>query len=104
MHYLALFLQDQPSTNQMMGIFAAVAGFYAIFYLFMVAAFMVPSWFIAKKAGFSPWLALLCIFPLTGLVFFYIVAFAEWKVVPAPQQGWSTQPPYPPYPPTPPQS
>ncbi|MGA2651418.1 MAG: hypothetical protein ABSF28_12880 [Terracidiphilus sp.] len=105
MHNLALFLQDQTNTNQMMGIFAALAGFYAIMYLIQAAIFMVPAWFIAKKAGFSPWLSLLCIFPLTGVVFFYIVAFAEWKVVPAPQQAFAPQPPpYPPYPPTPPQS
>jgi hypothetical protein len=105
MHNLALFLQDQTNTNQMMGIFAAVAGFYAIMYLVQAAVFMVPAWFIAKKAGFSPWLALLCIFPLTGVVFFYIIAFADWKVVPAPQQAWAPQPPpYPPYPPAPPQA
>ncbi len=105
MHSLALLLfQNQPDPNQMMGIFAAVAGFYAIFYVIQAAIFMVPAWFIAKKAGFSPWLALLCIFPLTGVVFFYIVAFADWKVVPAPQQAWTPQPPYPPYPPAPPQA
>jgi hypothetical protein len=43
----------------------------------------------------------MCIFPLTGVIFFYIVAFGDWKVVPAPQQAWTpaAYPPQPPYPP-----
>ena len=42
---------------------------------------MVPCWFILKKAGFSPWLSLLCIIPSLGtLVLLYVLAFAEWKV------------------------
>lgn len=108
MNSIALLLQDPAiqttttNTNQMMGLVAAMMGFYAIMYLIQAAIFMVPSWFIAKKAGFSPWLSMLCIFPLTGVVFFYIVAFAEWKVVPAPQQAFTPQPPYRPYPTQPP--
>jgi hypothetical protein len=96
MHNVALLLQSQTTSNQMMGIFAAMLGFYAVVYLIQAAIFMVPAWFIAKKAGFSPWLSILCIFPLTGVVFFYIMAFGDWNVVPAPQQGWTPQPPYPP--------
>ncbi len=56
-----------------------------------IAILMVPFWFILKKAGFSPWLALLCIVPSLGtLVLLYVLAFAEWKVVPAPQNRLST--------------
>jgi len=34
-----------------------------------------------------------------------LLAFADWKVIPAPQAYWQPQPPYPPQPPTfPPQS
>ena len=71
----------------------------------VVAIVMIPCWFILKKAGFSPWLALLCIIPSLGtLVLLYVLAFAEWKVVPAPQPAyWPPQPPYPPQPPLPPQ-
>ena len=110
MHSLAFLLQDQTNTNQVMGFMAAMLGFYAFFYLIQAAIFMVPAWFIAKKAGFSPWLSMLCVFPLTGVVFFYIIAFGEWYWVPAPHMGWTAQPPYPPYssqppyPPTPPQA
>jgi Na+-driven multidrug efflux pump len=88
--------------QQMHGIIAAFVGIYFVFYLLMAIAFMVPTGFIAKKAGLSPWLCLLCIFPLTGLILLYILAFIEWKVIPAPQMGW--QPPYPPQPPFPPQA
>ena len=56
----------------------------ALIYIFLAVAFIVPTWFIAKKAGLSPWLSLLCLFPLTGLILFYVLAFAEWNVIPAP--------------------
>jgi hypothetical protein len=45
---------------------------------------------------------MLCLFPLTGLILFDILASADWKVVPAPSIGaWQlpsfpSQPPYPP--------
>jgi hypothetical protein len=90
-----------PDSQQMGGMIAAFIGIYAIFYLLTAAAFMVPMGFIAKKAGMSPWLCLLCLFPLTGLILLYVLAFAEWKVIPAPQMAF--QPPYPPQPPFPPQ-
>ena len=41
-----------------------------------------------KKAGFTPWLSLLYILPLLGtLVLLYVLAFADWKVVPVQQDG-----------------
>ncbi len=48
----------------------------------------IPFWFICKKAGFSPLLSLLNFVPfgLGTLILVYLLAFAEWKVVPA-QQG-----------------
>jgi flagellar basal body-associated protein FliL len=67
--------------------------------LVCLAIFLIPFWFICKKAGFSPWLTLLNIIPLGNLVLIYVLAFAEWKVAPAPQQAY-----YPPQPPYPPQS
>ena len=100
MHTLAFFLQDQPSQEQMKQIFMAFAAIIPIFILFGIAIVLIPSWFICKKAGFSPWLSLLCIVPTLGtLVLLYILAFADWKVVPAPVQAWLPQPPYPPQPP-----
>jgi len=105
MHTLALLLQDQPDTAAFQHMFVAMMALIPIFILIGIAIMMIPSWFICKKAGFSPWLSLLCLFPSLGtLVLLYILAFADWKVVPAPQMAYMPppyppQPPYPPYPP-----
>jgi hypothetical protein len=69
-----------------------------IFGLICVAVIIIPFWFICKKAGFSPWLALLNLVPLGNLVLLYVLAFAEWKVAPAPPAAWASG--YPPPPPT----
>jgi len=100
MHSLALLLQDQPSPEQAMHIMMAVIPIIIVFAIVGMAIIIVPCWFICKKAGFSPWLALLNIIPMGNLVLLYVLAFAEWKVIPAPVPGWA--PPYPP-PPFPPQ-
>ena len=92
-----------PDTQQLHGIIAAVIGFYLVFFVIIMAAIIIPFWFILKKAGFSPWLSLINLVPTFGtFILLYIVAFAEWKVIPAPQMTW--QPPYPPQPPFPPQA
>ena len=93
----------QGDSQQVGAIIAAMIGVYAVIYLFQAIAFIVPTWFISKKAGLSPWLSLLCLFPLTGLILLYVLAFSEWKVVPAPPPVWQ-QPPYQPQPPYPPQA
>jgi hypothetical protein len=99
MHMLALFLQQNPPDAQTMtGILAMVAGFYLIVFLVVAVPLIIPTWFICKKAGFSPFLSLLIIVPFGGLVLLYVLAFSEWKVAPAPSQiAW--QPPPPPAPP-----
>jgi ABC-type transport system involved in cytochrome c biogenesis permease subunit len=90
---------DQQQVN---GIIAAIAGFYLIFMVVIMTAIIVPFWFILKKAGFSPWLSFINIVPFGTLILLYVLAFAEWKVIPAPQLAWP--PPYPPQPPFPPQA
>jgi hypothetical protein len=84
------------------GMLAAFIGIYLFVIVIAIAVIIVPFWFILKKAGFSPWLALLNIVPFGTLILLYVLAFAEWKVVPAPQMAF--QPPYPPQPPFPPQA
>ncbi len=54
-----------------------VSGLIAVFIFIPVA--IIPYWMIFKKAGFSPWLALLEIIPFVGLVVLYLVGFSEWK-------------------------
>jgi hypothetical protein len=91
-------------TQQMSGMIAAVIAFYFVFILVILTAVIIPSWFICKKAGFSPWLSLLWIVPFGALVLLYVLAFAEWKVVPVQQAAYQPPLPPPPYqPPLPPQ-
>ena len=40
--------------------------------------FVLPFWFICKKAGFTPWLALLNLVPLGTLILVFVLAFADW--------------------------
>jgi hypothetical protein len=42
-----------------------------------------PFWVIFKKAGFQPILSVLMMVPLVNLILLYVVAFSEWKAVPA---------------------
>jgi len=104
MHELALLLQNvDPAMARKIA--ALILTMIPIIILFTIIILVIPFWFICKKAGFSSWLSLLCIIPSLGtLVLLYILAFAQWKVVPAPQLGYMPPPPYPPQPPLPPQA
>jgi hypothetical protein len=73
-----------------------------IFIVICLALVILPMWFICKKAGFSPWLSLLIVVPLGSLILLYVLAFAQWKVVPISQVVIGAPPPYPPIPPQPP--
>ena len=103
MHLVAMLLQENqqlnPETVQRIAmLFLALI---PIILVISIAIVMIPCWFILKKAGFSPWLCLLCLIPSLGtLVLLYVLAFAEWKVMPLPQAAYP--PPYPPPPPQPP--
>ena len=97
---LALFLQQNTlDPEQAQKIALAMMAVMPIFYVVIMAIVIIPFWFICKKSGFSPWLSLLNLIPLGGLILLYVLAFAEWRMTPsvAPQLGY-------PYPPTPPQA
>jgi len=99
MHELAFFLQHQPDPEVVKRMMMLIIPIMLTIYLVVVVIVMVPCWFILKKAGFSPWLSLLCIITSLGtLVLLYVLAFSEWKVAPASQASWPLQPPQPPYP------
>jgi uncharacterized membrane protein YhaH (DUF805 family) len=106
MHSIAMLLQDnQPSPEMIQKMMMAMAVFIPIIFVVTIAIFMVPCWFILKKAGFSPWLSLLCLVPSLGtLVLLYILAFADWKVLPTPTAAYPPPYPPPPQPPYPPQA
>lgn len=103
MHVVALFLQSQPDPEAIRQMAAVVLTVIPLLIVVGLAIVLVPFWFICKKAGFSPWLTLLNVLPFGGIILWYVLAFAEWKVVPAPQPGWQPAP-YPPQPPYPPQA
>ena len=75
--------------------------FFGLFFLMGIVIYIIPFWMIFKKAGFSPWLALLLFIPLANIIILYVLAFSQWKVAPVAQLT-SGYPPtaYPPaYPP-----
>lgn len=99
----ALFLlQNNLSPEQTQQIQHMAMAFMALIPIFIAVGLVLvilPFWFICKKAGLSPWLSLLHIIPFGGLVLCYVLAFADWKVIPAPQAVW--MPPPAPFPPPP---
>ena len=66
-------------------LFSALLTLVPIIGLVFIILFVIPFWMIWKKAGFSPWLSVLMIVPLVSIVMLYVLAFADWKVVPANQ-------------------
>jgi intracellular septation protein A len=91
---LAFLQQQQLDPAQAQKMAMAVLAIMPILCIVGLAIVILPTWFICKKAGFSPWLSLLVIVPFGGLVLLYVLAFAEWKVVPVPQTAYT--PPMPP--------
>jgi hypothetical protein len=77
-------MMDQHSINMMMGMMSV----FGIIALIGAAIYIVPFWFIFKKAGFSPWLCLLLVFPLVNLIMLYVLAFTDWKVVPVAEPAY----------------
>jgi hypothetical protein len=106
MNFLAMILQSTHDTAPGREALLFIVPLVLIVCVIVLAIILVPFWFICKKAGFSPWLTLLNIVPFGGLVLVYVLAFAEWKVVPMAQLapypgGYPPVPPaYPPVPPT----
>ncbi len=96
---LAFLLQQGPSADDIQHMVVAMMAILPLIILICLAIIIIPFWFICKKAGFSPWLSLLNVVPLGNLILIYVLAFAQWKVVPAPQLAYA--PPYPPQPPYP---
>jgi hypothetical protein len=57
--------------------------FFGFFAAVISILLVIPYWFIFKKAGFSPFLALLMVVPLVQIIMLYFLAFSRWNVVPA---------------------
>ena len=48
---------------------------------FMLGLFGVPAARILKRAGFSPWLALLVFVPAINLICLWVFAFVDWPAL-----------------------
>jgi len=96
-------MDPQQQQAQAQEIFRHIGMLMPIFLLFgivIVALYVIPMWKIATKAGLSGPIALLAIIPIVGkLVTLYVLAFSEWRVVPAPPQYGGYPPSYTPPPP-----
>jgi hypothetical protein len=96
MHAALYLLQSQPpDAEAVQKMMLAIMSILPVLILIGLAIIIVPTWFICKKAGFSPWLSFLCLVPTVGLlILLYLLAFAEWPSqragVPA---NWGAQPP-----------
>jgi hypothetical protein len=101
-----MILQSQAEIERAQRMVPAIMAGMFLFGIVAILIVIIPFWFICKKAGMSPWLSLLWIVPLGGPILCYVLAFADWNVVPAPQMSYMPPPPYPPppYPPPPPQA
>lgn len=67
--------------------------------LVFYALLIVPLWIALKKAGLAGPLSLIALIPTLGLIIvLFILAFARWKVVPAPEYAYPPQIPPPGYP------
>jgi hypothetical protein len=60
--------------------------------LIVMIVVLIPYWFIFKKAGFHPALSILLLIPIANFVMLYVLAFSQWKVVPASQFQATPQP------------
>lgn len=96
MHLALFLLQNQPNPADIQKAVLAVMTIMPILMIVGLAIVIIPFWFVCKKAGFSPWLSLLNIVPFGTLILIYVLAFADWKVIPAPAPAWQTPPLYPP--------
>lgn len=81
--FTQLFLQSNTVFDQTLGPHHMVFGpLFSFFIAVGTVLAIIPYWFIFKKAGFSPWLAILMILPLVNLIVLYVVAFSHWRVTP----------------------
>jgi uncharacterized membrane protein YhaH (DUF805 family) len=98
--------QQQHAANLIAGMGVGVIMFAVLFGLAILGFFIYVYWRIFTKAGLSGALSLLILVPGIGwLIVLLMLAFMDWRVVPAPNlyPGLQPYPPPPPnYPPPPP--
>lgn len=50
------------------------------FTVFIIVVPVLAMWMILAKAGYSPWLGLLMLFPVLGTILLLYLAFTEWPI------------------------
>jgi uncharacterized membrane protein YhaH (DUF805 family) len=94
---------DAQQSQQLGGMIAGIMGVIVLIGLVFLAFIVFLLWRIFTKAGLSGALSLLVLIPGFGsLVVLCVLAFADWKVIPAPTASPYYPPTYPPPPPPPP--
>jgi uncharacterized membrane protein YhaH (DUF805 family) len=89
---------DQDQINHMTGAIMGMMGFFMLFGFAVIAFAVFLYWRILTKAGLAGPLALIVLVPGIGwIIVVCILAFAEWRVIPAPSPYGGLQP-YPPPP------
>ena len=92
-------MDPQQQAQQMMHAMAGAWILIGFFWIIKIVLYTIPTWRIATRAGLSGPIALLCAVPLIGrLITLYVLAFSEWKTIPAPS-AYAYPPPPPAYPP-----
>jgi hypothetical protein len=80
MQYLAQATQPTPDPAAIMAGLAAMCGVFAIIALVSVAVTVVIYFFIFRRTGMNPWLALLMLVPVVNFVMLLVLAFSEWPI------------------------
>jgi hypothetical protein len=95
-------MDPQQAQQQAMHMMAVMFPMMMFGWLIMMTVLIIPLWQISKKAGLSGFLSLLTLIPGIGiLIALYIIAFSQWRVIPAANLVSYPPPQYPPtsYPP-----
>jgi uncharacterized membrane protein YhaH (DUF805 family) len=93
--------QTQQNANALAGLGVGIILVIVLVVLAFVVFWVYLHWRIFTKAGMSGPLALLLLVPFGTLIVPCILAFGDWKVVPAPTASPYYPPSYPPPPPPP---
>ena len=60
---------------------ASMGPFGPLVMLFFATLIVVPFWRIFRKAGYSPWLAVLMVVPVVNFIMLYFLAFSQWPML-----------------------
>ena len=71
---------DYTPTRSSDGANAVALVFVAVFYIAIIAIFLVAYWKIITKAGYLGWYLILAIVPCANFIGLLIFAFAEWPI------------------------